>query len=39
MRISIKLLFLINNKLHLTASGLDQIRKIKSEMNRGRDHG
>jgi hypothetical protein len=27
---------LMQNKAHLTASGLDQIRKIKAGMNRGR---
>jgi hypothetical protein len=27
---------IMKDKAHLTASGLDQIRKIKSEMNRGR---
>jgi hypothetical protein len=27
---------LIKNKAHLTASGLEQIRKIKTGMNRGR---
>jgi len=26
----------MQNKAHLTASGLDQIRKIKAGMNRGR---
>jgi hypothetical protein len=29
---------LMKKKAHLTQEGLDQIRKIKSEMNRGRDH-
>jgi hypothetical protein len=27
---------LIKNKAHLTAEGLDQIRKIKAGMNKGR---
>lgn len=30
---------IIKDKGHLTASGLDQIRKIKSGMNSGRNHG
>ena len=28
---------LINNKNHLTKEGLEQLREIKSRMNRGRD--
>jgi len=32
----VKVIKLIENKAHLTEKGLDQIRKIKASMNRGR---
>jgi len=32
----VKVIELMNNKEHLTAEGLDQIRKIKAGMNTGR---
>jgi hypothetical protein len=33
-----KIAFIMNDKVHLTSEGLNQIKEIKAKMNRKRDH-